>query len=489
MEEVFMKFDKLSVNKALDNAQILLKSEKKLSPAIRAMFELLILIIRTLTGKLNKNSSNSSKPPAADKNRKRGSNKDKTNKKPGGQNGHDGSRLEKSDNPDKIETIEIDKRTLPKGSYRDIGFDARQVIDFEITKIVTEYRVQVLEDALGNQYVAQFPEFVTRDVQYGYRVKSNAVYLSQFQMIPYARIQDYFAEKINLPISAGSIFNFNKEAYNLLEKFESVVKSQLIQAEVLNADETGINVNKKTIWLHSASNSLWSYFFPHEKRGTDAMNAMGILPNFTGTLVHDHWKPYYTYSCLHALCNAHHIRELEYAAVEDKQAWAANMQTLLLEINDAIKSTDTGALTNTFCMEYEKKYDDIIAAGEKECLLPETLIINGKKKKGRAKKSKSRNLLERLRDFKEDTLRFMHDPLVPFTNNAGENDLRMTKVQQKISGCFRSMEGAKIFCRIRSYILTCQKHHVKITDALELLFQGKMPDFMNELPDGFEDAE
>ncbi len=478
---MLMKFDKLSVNKTLDEAEEALQNEQGLSPAMKAIIKILILIIRTLTGKLNKNSSNSSIPPATDKKRKRGSNKDKSNKKPGGQDGHDGFRLEKSDSPDKIETIEIDQRTLPKGKYRDVGFDARQVIDFEITTIITEYRAQVLEDAFGKQFVAQFPLFVTRDVQYGYRVKSNAVYLSQFQMIPYARIQDYFAEKMNIPISAGSIFNFNKEAYGLLEHFESIVKSQLIQSAVLNADETGINVNKKTIWLHCASNSLWAYFYPLENRGTIAMNVMGILPNFTGTLVHDHWKPYYTYSCLHALCNSHHIRELEYVAVEDNQVWAARMQTLLLKINDAIKNTNAGTLSKNLRTRYGKKYDEIIAGGEIECPLPETPIINGKKKRGRVKKSKSRNLLERLRNYKEDTLRFMHDPLVPFTNNAGENDLRMTKVQQKVSGCFRSMEGAKIFCRIRSYILTCRKHDVKITDALELLFQGKMPAFIDEV--------
>lgn len=247
MDEVLMKFDKFSINKTLDEAEEALKNEKGLSPAMKSIIKILILMIRTLTGKLNKNSSNSSIPPAIDKKRKRGSNKEKSNKKPGGQNGHDGFRLEKFDNPDKIETIEIDQRTLPKGKYREVGFDARQVIDFEITTIITEYRAQVLEDAFGKQYVAEFPEFVTRDVQYGYRVKSNAVYLSQFQMIPYARIQDYFSEKMNIPISVGSIFNFNKEAYEFLEKFELIVKSQLIQSAVLNVDETGINVNKKTI--------------------------------------------------------------------------------------------------------------------------------------------------------------------------------------------------------------------------------------------------
>jgi transposase len=135
-------------------------------------------------------------------------------------------------------------------------------------------------------------------VQYGYRVKSHAVYLSQFQFLPYARAQDYFEEKINIPISAGSIFNFNKDAYLLLDQFDEKAKSKLLAERVLNADETGINVNKKTIWLHSVSSGLWSYFYPHEKRGTDAMDEMGILPNFTGTLIHDHWKPYCNYSAV-----------------------------------------------------------------------------------------------------------------------------------------------------------------------------------------------
>ena len=471
-----MKLDKLSVNETLNKAESLLKEEQGLTPAIRAMFEILILLIRTLTSRLSINSSNSSTPPSADKKRKRGSKKDKSEKRQGGQNGHEGSRLGKSENPDEIKYIRIDKRSLPKGEYRDIGYEARQVIDFEISKIVTEYRAQVLEDSSGKQYVAHFPDYVKTDVQYGYRVKSHAVYLSQFQFLPYARIQCYFEEKMHIPISTGSIFNFNKEACLLLEQFEAIVKLKLLEDRVLNVDETGINVNKKMLWLHSVSSGLWSYFYPHEKRGREAMDEMGVLPYFTGTLIHDHWKPYYTYSCNHGLCNAHHIRELTFAAEEDKQAWAANMKSLLLEMNDAVNVTETGMLHANDCAGYKKKYREIIEAGENECPLPET--VGQPKRRGRIKKSKSRNLLERLRDFENDVLRFMEDSLVPFTNNSGENDLRMTKVQQKISGCFRSIEGARIFCRIRSYLLTCQKHGVKMTEALELLFQGSLPEFM-----------
>lgn len=285
-----MKLDKVSVNETLNKAESLLKEERGLSPAIRAMFEILILLIRGFAGRLNVNSSNSNTPPSVDKKRKRGSKKDKSDKKPGGQNGHEGFRLEKSEIPDEIIDIKIDKKTLPKSKYRDIGFEARQVIDFVISKVVTEYRAQVLEDLIGKQYVAEFPEYVKTDVQYGYRVKSHAVYLSQFQFLPYARAQSYFEEKMDMVISTGSIFNFNKEAYLLLAQFDAKAKSKLLEEKVLNADETGINVNKKIIWLHSVSSSLWSYFYSHEKRGREAMDEMGVLPNFIGTLIHDHWK-------------------------------------------------------------------------------------------------------------------------------------------------------------------------------------------------------
>ena len=244
-----MKLDKVSVNETLNKAESLLKEEQGLSPAFRAIIEILILLIRTFASRLSVNSSNSSLPPAADKKRQRGSNKEKSNKKPGGQNGHEGFRLEKSENPDEIIDIKIDKRTLPSGKYVNVGYEARQVIDFIISKIVTEYRAQVLENLTGKQFVAEFPDYVKTDVQYGYRVKSHIVYLSQFQFLPYARTQSYFEEKMNMPISTGSIFNFNKEAYLLLDQFDTKVKSKLIAEKVLNADETGINVNKKTIWM------------------------------------------------------------------------------------------------------------------------------------------------------------------------------------------------------------------------------------------------
>ena len=473
-----MKIENLNVDEAINNAEKLLKEEKSLSPAIISAFKVILILLKILLNRLNLNSKNSSKSPSTDPNRTRGSNKKKSGKKPGGQNGHAGTRLSKFDNPDKIENIKIDKRTLPKGKYRDVGFEARQVVDIKISRIITEYRAQILENEHGEQFVAEFPSKISKDVQYGSGVKSHSVYMSQFQLIPYDRIQDYFSDQMNLPLSTGSIFNFNKQAYDLLELVDQVIKNKLVISPLVHADETGIKVDKKTLWLHCASNNLWTYFYPHEKRGTEAMNAIGILPNFRGILCHDHWKPYFKYQCIHSLCNAHHLRELECAIEQDKQLWAEKIKALLLEINDAVNSGLSGKLSDQDENDFRKKYREILKEGEIECPLPE--VTSDSPKRGRVKKSKSRNLLERLINFEDDVLRFMCNSIVPFTNNQGENDLRMTKVQQKISGCFRALDGAYMFCRIRNYLSTCRKHDVSPTSALELLFNGKLPAFLEK---------
>jgi transposase len=476
-----MKIEHIDVSKTLDSAQKLLEEDKNISPALKAMFEILIVVITLLMNRLNLNSKNSSKPPSDDPNRDKKSKKNSLGKKPGGQKGHIGKNLRPVENPDEIIVIPIDKRSLPKEKYRDTGYDARQVIDIRISRFVTEYRAQILEDQNGNSFVAPFPSHVTRPVQYGQDLKAHSVYLSQFQLLTYNRIDDYFGEEINVPVSMGSIYNFNQEAYELLTKFDEIAKQKLIRASVLHVDETGINVNAKNAWIHVTANELWTYFFPHEKRGSIAMDAIGILPFFKGTLCHDHWKPYFIYQCIHALCNAHHLRELQRAYEQDNQQWALAMKELLIEINNATKDAG-GSLEEKIANEYCKKYRAIVAAGEIECPLPEVPSVeNGKKKRGRIKKSKSRNLLERLASFENDTLRFMEDVDIPFTNNLAENNIRMTKVQQKISGCFRSMEGAYIFCRIRSYISTCRKHGMAVTTALKMLFKGETPDFMRDV--------
>lgn len=472
-----MKIDKLNITDTINNARALLEKDKKISPALKAMFEMLLTIVMLLSGRLSLSSRNSSKPPSSDQNRKKKKRNDGKNK-PGGQPGRTGINLQPIDNPDNVIPLNLDKRSLPRGDYREAGFEVRQVIDIEISRIITEYRAQILENTQGKRFVAPFPEGITRPIQYGQSVKAHAVYLSQFQLIPYERVADYFINESKIPLSVGSLFNFNQESFDRLTDFDALAKEKLIKSALINSDETGINLNGKRIWLHSASNDLWTYFYPHAKRGNEAMDEIGILPKFRGTLVHDHWKPYYTYrACLHALCNAHHVRELQWVIDTLNYVWAKDMQDLLLKINESVKVSGINMLDSKTSSELRERYRQIINEAIIEMPEPpeKSLGADGKKKRGRTKKTKELNLLERLRDFENDILRFMEVDYVPFTNNQGENDIRMTKVQQKISGCFKSMEGAKIFCRVRSYLLTCQKHGVSPTDALKSLFNGNLP--------------
>jgi transposase len=469
---------KINITQTFAKVEGLLGKDRSISPAARAMFELLVTIIHLLVAKLGLNSSNSSIPPSQDPHRQRGAKlKTKPDKrKPGGQKGHPGTTLEPVDDPDQIEPIAVDRRTIPPGQYKNAGHEARQVIDIVITRWVIEYRAEILEDAHGRQFVAQFPAGVTRPVQYGQGVKVQAVYTSQQQLIPYDRIRDYFWDQCGIPISPGSIFRFNQEAYSLLEPFESFLVRKLVQQLLLHADETGIHINKTLYWLHCLCNENWTLFFPHAKRGGDAIKAMGVLEHFHGRLGHDHWKTYFQFDCIHFLCNAHHLRELERAWVQDGQWWAMKMQLLLLEIHDATNQAG-GCLDEAAAKSFRSRYRNILTRGHSEC--PPTISNNTAGK--RAAQSKSRNLLDRLRDFQAETLRFMTDPLVPFTNNQCENDLRMTKVQQKISGCFRSFEGALIFCRVRSYLSTCRKHDIQTTEALQALFEGRLSEIITRL--------
>ena len=437
------------------------------------------MLVALLLNRITLNSKNSSKPPSSDPNRTKTSRRGKSDRKPGGQKGRNGTTLQKVNDPDEVKTLKIDRRTLPKGrQYRDAGIETRQVVDIDITRFVTEYQAQVLEDEKGNRFVAPFPGEVTRPIQYGASIKAHAVYLSQFQLLPYDRIRDHFQDQIQIPVSAGSVFNFNKEAYERLENFEQWEKTQLAKAKLMHVDETGINIGGKRHWLHCASNASFTVFFAHSKRGTEAMDEMGILPFYKGVLCHDHWKPYYRYvDCVHALCNAHHLRELERAWEQDHQQWAKDMKNLLIEISQAVDEAG-GRLPQDEANRWRQKYRKLLEKADSECPPPDESLRKGKR--GRLKRSKARNLLERLRNFEQDTLRFMDVAFVPFTNNQGENDLRMTKVQQKISGCFRAMAGAQIFCRVRGYLSTCRKQGLSATEALNLLFEGKNPGFMEE---------
>jgi transposase len=459
---------KVKVARTIERTKAGLASESNLSSEFKETVSELLEVVVILSNRLNLNSSNSSKPPSQDPNRSKKSRTAKAHKrKPGGQNGHKGHCLKQIENPTTVEDIVVDRRSLPKGNYESVGFEARQVFDLEISMTVTEYRAEILRNERGVEFMADFPDGVTEPAQYGNAIRATSVYMSQSQLIPQDRVRSYFNDQLGLSVSKGSVGNWNALAYRKLIDFEAWARAYLINSLVNNVDETGINVNGKRIWLHCVSNEKVTLFHADEARGQEAMDRMGILPVFKGILVHDHWKVYFRYSCEHSLCNAHHIRELQKAIEEDGSIWSKSMQDLLKEINDAVH-TAGGVLDPVTAKTFRKKYARVIDVGQVEC--PQNLETRAQ--------TTTRNLLERLQLFENETLRFMEDKNVPFTNNQGENDLRMTKVQQKISGCFRSMEGAQIFCRVRSYLQTCRKNGINPTQALKLLFDGERPSFM-----------
>jgi transposase len=250
----------------------------------------LIEIVSIFSDRLGLNSSNSSKPPSSDPNRVRRSRttKGKRRRKPGGQKGHIGSRLEPVANPSVIEELLNDRRTLPPGKWQSAGFDKRQVFDVEVAFSVTEYQAEILKNESGETFFAEFPDGVTEPAQYGIGVKSTSVYLSQFQLIPQARVQDVLKTQYDLPIAKGSVNNFNILAARTLRdwSFEDWLRGQLVSSPVLHVDETGTNLNGVRHWIHCLCNESLTYFHVDSRRGQDAMERMGVLANFQGQLVH-----------------------------------------------------------------------------------------------------------------------------------------------------------------------------------------------------------
>jgi transposase len=272
------------------------------------------------------------------------------------------------------------------------------------------------------------------------------------------------------------------QLYEQLSQSESIVWVNLIASPVINCDETGVRIKGKNRWGHVISNGANTAYFCHGKRGVDAMNEMGILPNYKGVAVHDHWKPYFTYKDMrHSLCNAHHIRELRGINENYEQPWAKEMRQHLLDINAMVneyKNAGKSYLPSKEIKKLSEQYDAILNVG-----LTQIPVINPTstktKKRGRIKQHPAKNLHDRLTNQKMETLRFMYDFRVPFTNNQAEQDIRMAKVKLKISGCFRSQEGAERFCRIRGYISTSRKRGLNVLRSIEIAIRGHPELFQN----------
>jgi transposase len=275
-----------------------------------------------------------------------------------------------------------------------------------------------------------------------------------------------------LLISEGTIVAASARCGEALSGFSEWVIERIIKSQVANFDETGVNICSSLHWFHTAGTPLLTAYFAHKRRGSEAIDALDILPGFTGRAVHDHLPVYFKYSCRHALCNAHHIRELTYMHEHEGQEWAQKMIDCLLEIKQSVeKAGEKGKLISSSLMRnYEKKYKDILRQGfRKNPLTKENTI----KKRGRPGKTKVQNLLVRLRDYQNETLAFLYNLEVPFDNNLAERDLRMIKVQQKISGLFRTMAGAELFCKIRSFISTVKKQGLNVIESIYQIMTGK----------------
>ncbi len=274
-----MTIDNIDIDATLSEVERLLKEDKTASPALKSTITVLMLVVKLLANKLGLNSHNSSKPPSSDVNRKKNKTENKLAKKSGGQVGRVGTTLKQTEEPDHVTELKVDRRTLPKGNYVDGGVAIRQVFDIDISRYVVEYQAQILVNiATGEKHTAPFPKGVTQSVQYGNKIKAHAVYLSQYQLLPYRRAQEYFADQLGIPVSEGSLHNFNKTAFEKRMPYEQIAIEKLTHSPLLHVDETGININGKQHWLHCATHETWTYFFAHQKRGNEATDAAGILP-------------------------------------------------------------------------------------------------------------------------------------------------------------------------------------------------------------------
>jgi transposase len=430
--------------------------------------------IQTLQDQLAKNSGNSGQPPSSDglKKPRTRSLRQKTGRKPGGQKGHQGHTLKMRDDPDHLEQHPLDRCPhcqTDLSSLPPSGYARRQVFDVPPVRIeVTEHQAEIKACPHCQATVqATFPSEVSQPVQYGSRLKAQASYLNTYHFIPHARTSELFGDFYGHAPAPALVKQANQAVKTGSEPSLKTIYEQLIQAEVEHFDESGLRVAGQTQWLHVASTEELTYYEVHPKRGQEAMRDIGILPNFTGRAVHDHWPSYQTFdNCDHAYCNAHHLRELQFVTDQYQQPWAEEMAHLLLAIKAEVAQTAlvAEALPPERITYFEKRYDHILQQGFAANPPP---IDPPPKQRGRTKQSPPKNLLDRLDKHKPETLAFMYDFRLPFDNNLAERDVRMVKVKQKVSGSFRTQPGAKTFCAIRSYISTVRKQGGNVIDAIQ----------------------
>jgi transposase len=435
-----------------------------------------------LRGRLGTDSHNSSKPPSSDGPASKPhpkSRRESSGRKPGGQPGHGGQTLRLVESPDEI-VVHAPIECRGCGERLDaapvVRSERRQVLDLPPVRLqVTEHQAETRQCAgCGAETSGLFPTGVAAPVQYGPGVAGLAVYLNQEQLLPEERTCRVLAEVFGRPISEATLERAVETCHTQLAAVEAAIKQGITAAEVAHFDETGARLGGKRFWLHVASTATLTFYAAHPKRGREAMDALGVLPAFRGRAVHDGLTSYGQYQdCTHALCNAHHLRELTFVEEQLKQAWASDLKTLLLEIKQAVDTARAGGLVAVPAeakRDFLTRSDTILADGARANPPP---APTGKR--GRPKRGKAGSLVDRLHTHKAEALAFLEDFAVPFDNNQAERDIRMTKVRQKISGGFRTTTGADRFSRIRGYISTLRKQAIPIFAALVDTLSGSPP--------------
>jgi len=434
-----------------------------------------------LAAQLAKNSHNSSKPPSSDGYVKPDpkSLRTKSGRSSGGQSGHAGSTLAPVDKPDFIVVHQLKRCPCGCGaSLRRcsvLRHERRQVFELPPQKLmVTEHRVEVKRCPNSDREVsAAFPAGVNAPTQYGPRFIAWLVYLRVQQLIPLERIGQMCADLFGRALSDASVQAAVGAAHSALCGFEARVAELIAQTPIAHADETGLRVAGSLHWLHVVSTKSLTWYGVHKKRGSEAIKHFALLPRFAGRLIHDCLSAYFELKCAHGLCNAHLLRELTFLHEVVHQKWAKRMLDLLLRMHRSVAACKAraGPCAAPQRIAWSRKYQAVLRAGFAEN--PPSHPSPGSRRQGRPKHTKAQNLLLRLQGHERSVLAFLHDSQVPFSNNQAEQDLRMMKVQQKISGAFRTIEGARTFARIRAYVSTSRKNRREVFEDIVAALAGR----------------
>lgn len=448
------------------------------------LIEHLLARVQALEERLNKDSHNSSLPPSSDRFvRQPKSLRKKSGKLPGGQTGHQGSSLSLSPSPDEVIVQRVQRCQHCQADLHQIAAspgERRQVVDIPAPCVlVREYQAEQKQCPHCQQIsMATFPAEVRAPVQYGSNIGAIAVYLVQQHLLPLARTCEVLQDLLGVSMSEATVCSLIERCAQNLCGVQAPIKQALSQAEVIHQDETGLYVNGRRHWMHVTSTPTLTHYLVHASRGQEALKAIGILTGFTGTSVHDAWGSYFLFACQHATCNVHLLRELRYLAEEQGLWWAAKLQALLLDMKEATEQARAQGkhwLHPLEVTDWQARFLSLLNEGDRAH--PYATAPPGHR--GRVKQSAARNLLDRLRKHQQAVWAFLEDLRVPFDNNLAERDLRMVKVQQKVSGCFRTFAGAQAFAHIRGYLSTLRKQGLPLLAALQatLLGQPLLPSF------------